>query len=81
MLVKVKFKNIIIHTEFATLFLLKHEIERWLPKSQYRFGSGNNIIVEKWLAIEKGLEYSEYIHIPEKIEPKYNQEAINELKY
>ena len=81
MLVKVKIKDVLAETEKAALFLLKHEIECWLPKSQYRFVTGNYILIQKWLAIEKGLEFSEYIHIPEKIEPKYNQEAIDELKY
>lgn len=80
MRVKVKINDILAITEKATLLLIgKNEI--WLPNRAFRFGRGRYIIVDKGIAVSKGIKFKEYMHIPEKMEPIYNQEAIDELKY
>lgn len=78
MQVKVKIKDIIHQTHSATLFLIS-EKEVWMPNKLFRIKNGS-IVLSKSFAELKGLKYTEYFHIPDKIEPKYNQEAIDELK-
>lgn len=81
MLVKVKIKDVIASTEKAVLFLFKYEREEWLPRSWFKKGRGNYIIMSESHAREKGLQFTNLMHFPEKIEPKHNQEAIDELRY
>jgi len=77
-LVKVKIKDILHQTEKATLFLIS-ESEIWLPNKLFRFGKGNYITLWNDIANSKNLDYDTLYHEPEKIEPVYNQQPINEL--
>lgn len=81
MLVKVKFKDILAQTNKAILFLISEE-EVWFPKKHFRFlRQGAAFICPLWLAQEKMVKYTSYIHFPEKIDPVYNQEPIDELRF
>lgn len=81
-LVKVKIYDVIKKTEKATLFLLKYEKQQWIPNILFKKAKqGNYILLSKKIAEEKGLEYTDYTHIPDKIEAIKNQKAIDELKY
>ncbi len=84
---KVKFKEIVKETEKAVCF------ERWndkgivwLPKRcikrYYKYTRSLAYIVPEWLLEEKRLagKKVELYHRPPKIEPEYNQEALDELK-
>ena len=39
------------------------------------------MIIPEWLAKYNELKYTYLMNIPEHIEPEYNQEAIDELRY
>jgi len=79
MKVKVRIKDVLHRTSKATLFLIS-EREVWLPNAAFKFGRGNFIITSETLAKEKGVKYDSFFHTPDKIEPEYNQQAIDELK-
>lgn len=82
-LVKVKYHDIIIKKEKATLFLFE-EKEIWLPNKLFKFVDGKNIYLPNFLAIEKKLnakQIADNIHQPKELKPVYNQEPINELIY
>ena len=53
----------------------------WYAKNQCELEYEDYAIVPKWLAELNNEKYQYLYNIPEKIEPKYNQEAINELRY
>ncbi len=80
--VRVKYHDIIAKTDKATLFLFS-ESEVWLPNKLFRFSQFNNVYMPLFLAQERKLDYcfKPLKHVPEKIEPKYNQEAIDELRF
>lgn len=75
MRVKVKFKNLQYETEKAYLI-----DGNWFSKKLTEIKE-KYIVIPEWLAIEKKLDYKPLIHIPDRIEPEYNQEALDELKY
>lgn len=79
MQVKIRYHDILYETEKATLFLIS-EREQWLPKIAFRL-RGNFIICSLSLAQKLSLRYIAYIHVPEYIAPKHNQEPIDELLY
>jgi len=78
--VRAKYKDIIHKTAKATLFLFS-ETEIWLPNSRFRFSKNNYINLPQDLAVEKRIDWSDIYHQPNKIEPIYNQQAIDDLKY
>lgn len=81
-LIKVKIYDMLHKTEKATLFLTKYEKQTWLPNFKFKYTQkGNYILIEEEFAIEKKLEYSNYIHVPSVIEPIRNQKPIDELIY
>ncbi len=53
----------------------------WLAKKLMIKRINHKLVVPNWYAKENSLEYECFIHIPEKIEPVFNQKAIDELKY
>ena len=64
----------------------------WLPKKccfiNYNYTKGFGLKIPSWLAREKGYKFEAYeaevkgeYHKPEHIEPVYNQDAIDELKF
>jgi hypothetical protein len=73
--VRVKYKNLQIETEKAYLI-----DDIWFAKSLTQLQE-KYIIIPEWLAIKKQLNYKPLFHIPDKIEPEYNQEALDELRY
>ena len=83
---RVKFQEIVKWTEKSVLLKTWDNRLVWLPekciKQDYRYTKGIAYIVPEWLCNEKGLDGKEYqpYHHPDKIEPVYNQEAIDELK-
>lgn len=83
---KVKFKEIVTQTPKAILLKTWQNKDVWLPKvcikQDFTYNKGIAIIMPDWLYKEKGLEGKEFelYHRPPNIEPKYNQEAIDELK-
>lgn len=80
MIVKVRYHDILAVTEKAILFLIvKREI--WFPKSAIKFRQGRNFTCHQGLAEAKGVSYSPFFHFPDPIEPKFNQEPMDELKY
>ena len=79
--VLVKIKGVTMQKGGGTLIMVKNVGDVWFPTKLISKYVGNNIVIPEWLAIEKGLKYTNYIHIPEPIEPIYGQEAINELRY
>lgn len=80
MRVKVRFKDHLAASDHATLFLISTD-EVWLPNWAFRYGQGRTLIVDRNIAIQKGVKFSEYVHIPDPIEPVRNQEPIDELRY
>lgn len=80
MQVKVRYKDILARTAKAVLLLVSEE-EVWFPTAHLRWGQGRYIICPEWLAKSKNVRYSAYIHIPDKIEPIFNQDAIDELRF
>ncbi len=78
MRVKVRIKDRIADTGKAVLLLVSEQ-EIWFPKAAIRWGKGNYIICSQKLAEQKGIRYSPLLHIPDRIEPVYNQEAIDDL--
>ena len=80
---RLKYKDIITETDKAILFLIRGE-EYWLPKSSFRWCySGRYILVNENILEEKNLLAfaKPYRHIPEKMEIKYGQETIDELRF
>lgn len=77
---KIKVKDQIAETEKA-LCLLVSEEEVWFPKSKINRWIGNSIVIPEWLAMEKGVKFTAFTHIPDKIEPQYDQEPIDELRF
>ncbi|MFW6221983.1 MAG: hypothetical protein ACOC3T_00070 [Bacteroidota bacterium] len=77
---KIKIKDVLKETSKAFLLLVS-EKEIWLPKSKINRWVGNSIVIPQWLAEAKSLRYTAFIHIPKKIQPEYNQEAIDELRF
>ena len=75
MRVIVNFKKIEYETEKAYLI-----DGNWFSKKLTEI-KDNYIIIPEWLAIEKKVNYKPLIHIPERIEPEYNQEVLDELRY
>ncbi len=87
MFYKVKFKEVIAETGRAVLLSMWQGGEVWLPLKccfQTDFANTKSLVylVPDWLCAEKGLQGKPYepFHKPEKIDPVYNQEAIDELK-
>lgn len=82
----IKFAGVIRETEKAVLLEKWGGGEVWLPlkciRPNYAYTKGVAFIVPEWLCQEKGLQGKEWqpFHKPEKIEPVYNQGAIDELK-
>jgi len=75
---KVKYCDIIKKTPKATLFLFnKREI--WVPNKLFSYLKGQYISIPHFIAKEKGLDIKLLYHTPEKIEPVFNQEPINDL--
>lgn len=65
------------------LFLIRGG-EYWLPKWSFRWCyNGQYILVNKNILEDKNLlEFAKpYLHTPEKMEVKYGQEAIDELRF
>ncbi len=82
MKVKIKYQDIIANTEKATLFLLRGNEKQWIPNFLWKYAkNGKYLIVDKSFAVKNKLYFKNYINIPIKIEPIYNQEVIDELKY
>lgn len=80
MRVKVKFQDILHKTARATLFLMKGTQEVWVPNVFINYArNGQYLLLPKFFADEKNLDYKVYLHIPEHIEPMYKQEADHEL--
>lgn len=83
---KVKFKEIIIETPRALLLKSFQNKDVWVPKKcvkqDFSYNKGVAIIMPEWLYKEIGVDGTEFdlYHRPPKIEPRYNQEAIDELK-
>ena len=80
MRLKVRYHDIITQTEAAILFLIS-ENEVWLPKAAVRFCAGSYFSLPEALARTKGLHGTALYHVPDRLEPAFNQEAMNELKY
>jgi len=81
-LVRVKIYDILHKTEKATLFLVKCEQKIWIPNFKFKIAKqGNHILIEEAFAIEKKLQYLNYIHMPSVIEPVKNQKPLDELMY
>lgn len=87
MFLKVKFKHILGCTDKAIHLQQWQGGDIWLPlKCCFRTNKSNTksvvFLVPDWLCKEKGFDGKvvESFHKPAKIEPKYNQEAIDELK-
>lgn len=80
MRVKVKYKDILAETAKAVLLLVS-ESEIWFPKSQITWGKGAFVVCQKSLAEAKGCRYTTWQHIPDVIEPVYNQEPLDELRF
>lgn len=80
MRLKVRYHDILAETEAAILFLISEE-EVWLPKAAVRFCAGNFFSVSEEMAQKKGLRGTALYHVPEKLEPTFNQEALDELRY
>lgn len=80
MLVKVKIKDV-IHETAGALLLLVSEREVWFPKKAIKRWIGSSIVISQELAISKDVRYSAYTHIPERIDPIYGQEAIDDLRF
>ncbi len=82
MKIKVKYQDIIAENEKATLFLLRGNCKQWLPNYIWDYAkNGKYLLIDKNFAIKNKLVFKEYLHLPEIIEPKYNQKVIDELKY
>ena len=79
--VLVKIKGVTMQKGGGTLIMVKNVGNVWFPTKMIFKYVGNNIVIPEWLAKEKGVQYKNYMHIPKPIEPKYGQEAINELRY
>lgn len=83
----IKFQGIIKQTEKAVCLEKWQGGIVWLPKKcikpNYSYTKGVSYYIPDWLCEEKGLQGKtvELFHKPEKIEPEFNQEAIDELKY
>lgn len=80
MLVKVRVHDIIAKTDKAILFLISNR-EVWLPIKFVRPGKGKYITCPQWLAEKNELSFSLLYHVPEKIEPVYNQKPLEDLCY
>ena len=78
--VKVRIHDVLANTAKATLFLIS-EREVWLPNACFRFCGGSHILVDQDMAKEKDLKSAPQLHIPDKIEPEFGQQAIEELRY
>jgi hypothetical protein len=80
--IKAKYHDVISKTDRATLFLFE-EKEIWIPNKLFRFMEGSYIKLPPFIAKDKNIRASkiegEY-HNPKNIEPKFNQEPIEELK-
>ena len=74
--VRVKIKNIQYETERGYMI-----DGLWYGKSVVYELNSDYIIIPEWLAKYNGLKYTYLMNIPEHIEPEYNQEALDELRY
>lgn len=54
--------------------------DKWFPKSLCSIYK-NFIIMPEWLAKDKKVKYKFVYNIPKRIEPVYNQEVLDELRY
>lgn len=80
---RLKYEDTITQTEKAILFLIRGE-EYWIPKWSFKWCySGRYILVNENILEEKNLLAfaKPYQHIPEKMEIKYEQQAIDELRF
>lgn len=74
--VKVKIRQIQYETERSYMI-----DELWYGKSVIYELNDNYMIIPEWLARYNELKYTYLMNIPERIEPEYNQEALDELRY
>ena len=81
MLVRVQTKGILKTTPQAVLYIIKNHGVEWFAKGMIRKKEQNAIIIDKNIAINKGIPYDDYWHIPKPIEVIKNQQPIDELKY
>ena len=75
---KAKYKDIVLQTDKAVLFLFS-ERQIWLPKKLFKFYKKDWIIIPEFLAKDKGIDCQLLYHKPEPIEPVFNQQAIDDL--
>lgn len=74
--VRVKIKNIQYETEKGYMI-----DGLWYGKKVVFEIFDDHMIIPEWLAKYNELKYTYLMNIPERIEPEYNQEAIDELRY
>jgi len=80
--VKIKYHDVITNSGKATLFLFE-EKEIWIPNKLFRFMEGKYIKLPPFIADSKklsGIKIKPIIYQPKKLDPVYNQEAIEELR-
>jgi len=81
MRVKIKVRKIIHETDKAVLCEIKKCPQKWIPKSILSRSKQGSYLIPESFAIKNEIPYSEWLHIPNKIEPVYNQKPIEDLKY
>lgn len=80
MLLRVRYHDILAETQAAILFLISED-EVWLPRAAVRFCHGQFIALPEALVKKKGLRGTALYHVPEKIEPEYNQQPLDDLRW
>ncbi len=80
MKVRVKFDYLIGENKDSTAFLIS-ERKIILKKDSFKMGRRKSIIVEQSLATAHNLRWKLLLHIPPAIQPTYNQECIDELRF
>jgi len=81
MLVKIKLLDIKWETEKAALCEIRGCASKWIPNRYLTITKQGTALVPLWFAQKAEIPFKAFTHIPDKIEPKYNQKAINELEY
>lgn len=81
MLVKIKLLDIKWETDKAALCEIRGCSSKWIPHKYITVTKYDTALIPLWFAKKVGIPYKAFTHRPEKIEPRYNQKAIDELKY
>ena len=80
MKVRVKYDYMIGENKDSVAFLFS-ERKVILKKDSFKFGRKKSLILEQCIATENNLRWKLLLHIPPVIQPTFNQECIDELRF